>query len=86
MYQMYISNKGGNSPDKLHDVMVPLVKNSDCDRAYGGEITDDMICAGIIGEGGVDACQVSPLDNNSLEAASDITDYYWYFFLGTFTD
>ncbi|XP_063965757.1 trypsin-1-like [Lytechinus pictus] len=49
---------GGDSPDALYQVMVPIVSDTDCKRAYGG-ITynpDYMICAGLY-EGGKDSCQ-----------------------------
>ena len=38
-------------------VRVPAISNSDCNSAYGGGITDSMICAGYPGVGGKDACQ-----------------------------
>uniref|UniRef100_A0A673HAF6 Trypsin-like n=1 Tax=Sinocyclocheilus rhinocerous TaxID=307959 RepID=A0A673HAF6_9TELE len=48
---------GGSSPDKLQEVMIPVVSSSDCDDAYGGGITSNMICAGLLNEGGKDSCQ-----------------------------
>ena len=48
---------GGSSPDTCNYVQVPAVTNADCNSAYGGGITESMICAGYIGEGGKDACQ-----------------------------
>uniref|UniRef100_A0A671LV79 Trypsin-2-like n=1 Tax=Sinocyclocheilus anshuiensis TaxID=1608454 RepID=A0A671LV79_9TELE len=47
----------GLSPDKLQEVMIPVVSSSDCDDAYGGGITSNMICAGLLNEGGKDSCQ-----------------------------
>ncbi len=38
--------------------MIPVVSNSDCDDAYGGTITSNMICAGLLNQGGKDSCQV----------------------------
>ena len=38
-------------------VQVPAITNSQCNNAYGGSITDAMICAGYPGVGGKDACQ-----------------------------
>ena len=38
-------------------VRVPAVTNSACKSAYGGSITDSMLCAGLTGIGGKDACQ-----------------------------
>uniref|UniRef100_A0A673KGI4 Trypsin-2-like n=1 Tax=Sinocyclocheilus rhinocerous TaxID=307959 RepID=A0A673KGI4_9TELE len=49
---------GGASPDKLQEVMIPVVSNSDCDDAYDFlKITSNMICAGLLYEGGKDSCQ-----------------------------
>uniref|UniRef100_A0A672S1N2 Trypsin-2-like n=1 Tax=Sinocyclocheilus grahami TaxID=75366 RepID=A0A672S1N2_SINGR len=49
---------GGASPDKLQEVMIPVVSNSDCDDAYDLlKITSNMICAGLLNEGGKDSCQ-----------------------------
>jgi len=52
-------SSGGESPDDLQFVRVPAITNADCniDSAYGGDITDAMICAGYPGLGGKDACQ-----------------------------
>ncbi len=41
--------------------MVPVVSNSNCDDAYGGTITSNMICAGLLNQGGKDSCQVRHL-------------------------
>ncbi|TKS91186.1 Serine protease 27 [Collichthys lucidus] len=43
------------SPQRLQQVSLPIVSNSRCNRSYDGEITDNMICAGLE-EGGKDAC------------------------------
>ncbi len=49
-------NPGGTSfPSRLHEVSVPVISNADCNLAYG-DITDNMICAGVP-QGGVDSCQ-----------------------------
>ncbi|KAL0198134.1 hypothetical protein M9458_006674, partial [Cirrhinus mrigala] len=48
---------GGQAPNILQEVMIPIVSNSDCDDAYGGSITSNMLCAGLLNEGGKDACQ-----------------------------
>merc|ERR1711945_26154 len=42
----------------LQQVVVPVISTAQCNRAawYGGEITDNMICAGYA-EGGKDSCQ-----------------------------
>ncbi|XP_063328800.2 transmembrane protease serine 9-like, partial [Pelmatolapia mariae] len=45
------------SPQNLMEVQVPVVGNRQCNCDYGvGEITDNMICAGL-SEGGKDSCQ-----------------------------
>ena len=46
---------GGNTPQMLQYVDVPLITNDQCAQAYG-KITEAMICAGYP-EGGKDACQ-----------------------------
>ncbi|XP_051570703.1 trypsin-like [Myxocyprinus asiaticus] len=44
-------------PDILQEVEIPIVSNSDCNNAYGGVITNNMICAGLLNQGGKDSCQ-----------------------------
>ena len=42
----------------LHKVTVPGLTNAECDRSYSGyTISDQMLCAGNIEQGGVDSCQ-----------------------------
>uniref|UniRef100_A0A8C2CMB0 Zgc:123295 n=1 Tax=Cyprinus carpio TaxID=7962 RepID=A0A8C2CMB0_CYPCA len=48
---------GGPFPDILQEVMIPVVSSRDCYNAYGGGITSNMICAGLLNEGGKDSCQ-----------------------------
>ncbi|XP_056144800.1 serine protease 1-like [Lampris incognitus] len=62
------------SPQRLQEVQVPIVSNSQCDSSYGGGITDNMICAGL-SEGGKDSCQgdsggpmVSKQGNNWIQS------------------
>ncbi|XP_044037512.1 tryptase-like [Siniperca chuatsi] len=43
-------------PQRLQEVSVPIVSNSDCNAAYKGGITSNMLCAGLT-EGGKDSCQ-----------------------------
>uniref|UniRef100_A0A194AKC8 Putative trypsin-3 n=1 Tax=Pinctada fucata TaxID=50426 RepID=A0A194AKC8_PINFU len=45
---------GGSLSDVLMEVEVPIVGRTECNNAYGGDITNRMICAG---KGGKDACQ-----------------------------
>ena len=47
-------SSGGNQPTVLHDVSVTVQSNQDCNSAYGGGITDNMICAAGPGK---DSCQ-----------------------------
>merc|ERR1712001_433093 len=50
-------SSGGSATNNLQYVRVPAITNADCNSAYGGSITDSMICAGYPGVGGKDACQ-----------------------------
>ena len=47
---------GGEIAAVLQKVQIPLVDNSTCNTAYGGGITENMLCAGLE-EGGKDSCQ-----------------------------
>jgi trypsin len=53
-----LSQGSGALPNILQKVDVPLVNTADCNSAaaYGGDITDRMICAGLPA-GGKDSCQ-----------------------------
>jgi hypothetical protein len=48
--------EGGSSAAILQKVRVPIVSNTTCNAAYGGGITANMLCAGLV-EGGKDSCQ-----------------------------
>lgn len=53
---------GSNRPDVLHSVSVPIVDYDKCLKAYKsytgpGKLTKNMICAGLYGIGGKDACK-----------------------------
>ncbi|XP_067234851.1 chymotrypsinogen A-like [Chanodichthys erythropterus] len=51
---------GGQIPDTLQEVTIPIVNNTDCDKAYEGiniSITSNMICAGLLNQGGKSSCQ-----------------------------
>jgi secreted trypsin-like serine protease/subtilisin-like proprotein convertase family protein len=48
---------GGSTPDILQAVTVPIVSNEDAEEAYGQNITDDQLAAGLLGVGGRDSCQ-----------------------------
>merc|ERR1712038_1347418 len=47
-------SSGGNQPTGLNDVSVTVQSNQDCNSAYGGDITSNMICAA---DAGKDSCQ-----------------------------
>lgn len=52
-----VTRQGGWSTEKtLRKVNLPLVSQQECNRAYNGRITDQMICAGKP-QGGIDTCQ-----------------------------
>ncbi|XP_063077374.1 mite allergen Der f 3-like [Engraulis encrasicolus] len=49
-----------SSPQTLREVEIPLVDQSQCVAAYRGygiSVTDNMLCAGLLGTGGKDTCQ-----------------------------
>merc|ERR1719158_1936634 len=50
-------SSGGSATNDLQYVRVPAITNSQCNSAYGGDITDTMLCAGYPNVGGKDACQ-----------------------------
>ena len=43
-------------PDRLQELLVPIVDWNICNEAFFGELTNNMICAGYL-EGGKDSCQ-----------------------------
>merc|ERR1712012_1486628 len=47
-----LQSGGGSLPTILRYVQVPAITNAQCNNAYGGSITNSMICAGYPGEGG----------------------------------
>uniref|UniRef100_A0A8C1WSI5 Zgc:123295 n=1 Tax=Cyprinus carpio TaxID=7962 RepID=A0A8C1WSI5_CYPCA len=54
-----LQSGGTQLPDTLQEVMIPVVNNSACANAYKGirNITSNMICAGLLNQGGKDSCQ-----------------------------
>lgn len=50
-----LTKEGGSSSAILTVVTVPLISNEDCNKAYNGIVSDDMLCAGLP-KGGRDAC------------------------------
>jgi len=54
-----LSEEGGSFPSILQEVLVPLVSLSEANApgSYDGTLTDNMLAAGNLSEGGVDSCQ-----------------------------
>ncbi|OCT71201.1 hypothetical protein XELAEV_18034179mg [Xenopus laevis] len=49
-------SNGSNYPDLLQCLNAPILTDAQCNSAYPGEITANMICVGFM-EGGKDSCQ-----------------------------
>ncbi|XP_036184395.1 anionic trypsin-like [Myotis myotis] len=49
-------SSGINHPELLQCLDAPLLAQEQCEAAYPGQITDNMVCAGFL-EGGKDSCQ-----------------------------
>ncbi|XP_041450216.1 trypsin eta [Drosophila obscura] len=50
--------EGGPNSYRLEQAQVPIVSSEECNQIYGsGEVSERMVCAGIVAQGGVDACQ-----------------------------
>ncbi|KAK2503198.1 hypothetical protein MC885_003799 [Smutsia gigantea] len=56
-----VFNPPGKMSDTLQQASVQVIESTQCNAedAYQGEVTEKMLCAGIL-EGGVDTCQVGP--------------------------
>uniref|UniRef100_A0A8C6Y641 Peptidase S1 domain-containing protein n=1 Tax=Naja naja TaxID=35670 RepID=A0A8C6Y641_NAJNA len=50
-------SSGTHFPDLLQCLSIPVLSQSQCNKAYPGKITNNMFCAGYM-EGGKDSCQV----------------------------
>ena len=50
------TSQGGAQPTVLHSVAVPGITNARCSQHYTG-ITNAMLCAGDVTNGGIDSCQ-----------------------------
>ncbi|KAJ8976744.1 hypothetical protein NQ317_004296 [Molorchus minor] len=49
--------EGGSASNVLQEVSLPIISQADCRAAYSvSSITDRMFCAGLLEEGGKDAC------------------------------
>lgn len=55
----YYLQSGGEISTTLRRVTLPVVDQGACAELYAGynTVTDRMICGGVLGEGGKDACQ-----------------------------
>lgn len=52
------TSEGGNGSNVLLEAEVPIVSDADCAAAYGSDLVPQHhLCAGFLGEGGVDTCQ-----------------------------
>ena len=61
------TQEGGSLPTDLQTVTVPGVSRQRCRQAYGeSEITDNMVCAGLLDQGGKDSCQVSIFNMHTI--------------------
>ncbi|KAM4704532.1 trypsin-like [Rhinophrynus dorsalis] len=49
-------SSGSNYPDLLHCLNAPILNIKNCEEAYPGQITGNMLCVGYM-EGGKDSCQ-----------------------------
>ncbi|XP_070598216.1 cationic trypsin-3-like [Erythrolamprus reginae] len=49
-------SSGTHKPDLLQCLNAPILSQSQCTKAYPGQITNNMFCAGFL-EGGKDSCQ-----------------------------
>ncbi|XP_038668969.1 LOW QUALITY PROTEIN: cationic trypsin-3-like [Scyliorhinus canicula] len=48
---------GGQYPERLQCLNVPILSDTECESSYGDAITPNMFCAGFL-EGGKETCQV----------------------------
>lgn len=52
------TSEGGSSSNALREVDMPIISDTDCDNAYGGDVhVETQVCAGLLGTGGKDTCQ-----------------------------
>lgn len=50
------TREGGSLASVLQEVSVPIVSRQTCNQSYSGDITENMLCAGLA-QGGKDSCQ-----------------------------
>merc|ERR1712179_505240 len=48
---------GARGPQRLQVATVPMISDANCKKAYPGDISNSMFCAGKLNVGGVDTCQ-----------------------------
>uniref|UniRef100_A0A8C5WDU5 Peptidase S1 domain-containing protein n=1 Tax=Leptobrachium leishanense TaxID=445787 RepID=A0A8C5WDU5_9ANUR len=69
-------SSGSDYPDLLQCLSAPVLSEAECNAAYPGEITRNMICVGFI-EGGKDSCQGDSGDpvvcNGELQGAGVVS-------------
>jgi hypothetical protein len=52
------TSEGGSGSEILQEVTVPYVDHNTCNNLYGGQIQENnMLCAGLVNQGGKDSCQ-----------------------------
>ena len=64
LFLLYITGWGrlwwrGPLPDKLQEVRLPLVPQSQCAKLYDNFEEETMVCAGNVTHGGIDTCHVN---------------------------
>ena len=64
------TSAGGSTSNELREVSVPLIALKDCQKSYDSSmVTSKQLCAGYLGVGGKDTCQVksSKVVNKNIE-------------------
>jgi hypothetical protein len=77
-----VTSQGGSLSNVLQKVNVPIIDNDVCNRdtQYTGKITENMMCAGYIEEGGRDSCQGDSggpliIDNNDRKTLVGVVSW-----------
>lgn len=65
-------SSGGNFPLDLYYVEIPVVDRDICANAYRNvnAVNENMICAGLYGVGGRDACELSKIKNRKRHSTT----------------